>query len=116
MAKRRVIKPRWDASARELRWGSIVIKRFRRPAPNQERILATFEELGWPPRIDDPLPPAGEVAPARRLHEAVRRLNGAQLHRLVHFGGDGTGRGVCWHWRAAARVSLRRERRVERAG
>ncbi|MBI1900417.1 MAG: hypothetical protein HYS13_04785 [Planctomycetia bacterium] len=76
-----------------------MVKRFRRPAPNQERILARFEQLGWPERIDDPLPKAGEVVPTQRLHEAVKRLNGAQLRRLLHFWGDGTGRGVCWRWR-----------------
>ena len=93
-------KPRWDAACRELRCGPIVIKRFRRPAPNQERILATFEELRWPERIDDPLPKAGEVPAATRLHEAVKSLNGGQCCRLLQFGGDGAGRGVRWRWRS----------------
>jgi hypothetical protein len=50
-------QPAWDPARRELRWGDRLVKRFAVPALLQEVILAAFEEDGWPPRIDDPLPP-----------------------------------------------------------
>src|SRR5262249_44432444 len=50
-------RPKWDADRRELWYGAVLCKRYRRPAPNQEKILAAFEEDGWPGRIDDPLDP-----------------------------------------------------------
>jgi hypothetical protein len=89
--------PRWDAGRRELRVGPVTVKKFRVPAPNQEVILASFQEERWPHRIDDPLPPHGpaEHAPTR-LHDTINRLNRSQKNRLIHFSGDGSGRGVCW--------------------
>jgi hypothetical protein len=37
-------KPHWQSARRELWLGDALIKRFRRPAPNQEMVLAVFEE------------------------------------------------------------------------
>ncbi len=62
--------PRWHDSDGTLFLGTQIVKRFTRPSPNQEIILATFEEEGWPERIDDPLPQANGIdpkAPASRL-------------------------------------------------
>lgn len=88
--------PTWDGERKELRMGGILVKRFRWPAPNQETILTVFEEEGWPPRIDDPLPPAPDVEPKRRLHDTIKCLNRNQDHRVLRFRGDGTGEGVVW--------------------
>lgn len=88
--------PRWDSSRRVLDFQGVVMKKFLRPAPNQECILAAFEEQGWPLRIGDPLPDESEVAAAARLHDAVKRLNRSMHVRIVRFSGDGTGEGVCW--------------------
>jgi hypothetical protein len=66
-----------------------------RPAKNQELILASFEELRWPPRIDDPLP--GDcLDPRARLHDAIRQLNASLLPPLIMFGRDGSGHGIAW--------------------
>ena len=54
------VKPKWDRARQELRLGDAVVKQFKVPAANQERILAAFEEDGWPVRIDDPLPPSSD--------------------------------------------------------
>jgi hypothetical protein len=81
-------RPSWDAARRELRLGSLVVKRFRQPACNQETILAAFEEDGWPPRIDNPLPGNGDTEAVDRLHEAVKKLNRSPF-RLVRFLSDG---------------------------
>jgi hypothetical protein len=40
--------PQWDKERQELRVGELVVKQFKVPAPNQEMILASFEEEGWP--------------------------------------------------------------------
>src|SRR5205807_1210480 len=97
-----VRSPLWDPALRELRWEGLLVKRFRLPAPNQEAILAAFEEDGWPARIDDPLPRDGRCDPHDRLHETLKGLNRNQRHRLIQFGGDGTGMGAIWTPLAAA--------------
>lgn len=90
--------PHWDECRRELRIGDLVIKQFKRPAGNQELILAAFEEEGWPPRIDDPLPPSNGIDPKQRLHDTIQRLNQHQLQSRIRFRGDGMGRGVRWEF------------------
>jgi hypothetical protein len=88
--------PHWDAERRVLTVAGQVVKQFRVPADNQVLILAAFEESGWPPRLDDPLPPVPDVDSKRRLRDATFRLNGNQKRRLIRFHGDGSGRGLCW--------------------
>jgi len=92
----RAERPSWDADLRELRVGEAIVKRFRVPAPNQELILAAFEEEGWPVQIDDPLSPKWDLDPKRRLHDAINRLNRNQRQQLIHFLGNGDGRGLRW--------------------
>jgi hypothetical protein len=88
--------PRWDAVLRELWVGTNLVKQFRGQAGNQELILTSFEELGWPAHIDDPLPRVPDVDPKRRIHDAINRLNRHQTHRLLRFRGNGAGTGVRW--------------------
>jgi hypothetical protein len=92
----RSVVPCWDAQRRRLTWGGHLVKEFRLPAPHQQTILTVFQEEGWPARIDDPLRQSVEQDPKARLHDAVKRLNRHQVHRLLEFGGDGTGRGIIW--------------------
>jgi hypothetical protein len=79
--------PCWDGTARRLLFRGHVCKQFARPAPNQERILATFQEDGWPDAIDDPLP-------AGKLAQTVESLNDRLQH--IKFRLNGAGTGVCW--------------------
>jgi len=88
--------PQWDKERQELRVGDVVVKQFKVPAPNQEMILACFQEEGWPPRIDDPLPPQANQDAKRRLHDTINTLNRHQKHELIRFSGDGTGEGIRW--------------------
>jgi hypothetical protein len=90
--------PHWDAELHELSFDGQLVKRFQTPAPNQAAVLAAFEEEGWPPRIDDPLPrhPDQDQDPKRRLNDTVKALNRHQKTHLVHFSCDGTGEGVRW--------------------
>ncbi len=98
--------PQWDARGRTLRVGALVVKGYRLPSPNQEAVLAAFQEEGWPRRIDDPLPPKDDQSPKCRLHDTIKRLNRHQQHDLVHFFGDGTGQGACWRYVDHAPLSL----------
>ena len=95
-------KPRWYPELHELHFNSSVIKRFKLPARNQELILAAFEEEGWPSRIDDPLPPTGDLDPRQRLRNTIVTLNRHQLTPLLHFRCDGTGCGIQWEQRRTA--------------
>ncbi len=88
--------PKWDRERQELRVDEIVVKQFKVPALNQERILAAFEEEGWPVHIDDPLPPHPEQDPKRRLHDTINSLNRNQKRHLIQFSGNGNGQGVRW--------------------
>jgi hypothetical protein len=73
-----------------------VVKRFRQPAEQQELVLAAFEEQGWPPRIDDPLPGGNGVNAKQRLRDAMKNLNRHQRNRRIRFEADGTGKGILW--------------------
>jgi hypothetical protein len=95
-AARAHLLPLWDKERQELRMGELVVKQFKLPAPNQELILASFQEEGWPPRIDDPLPPQPDQDAKRRLHDTIITLNRHQKNRLIRFSGDGSGEGVRW--------------------
>ena len=97
----RSIKPVWDRERRELRLGEIVVKRFKWRAENQERILNAFEDLEWPPRIDDPLDAHPSICPKQRLHDTLKCLNRNQANELLKFRGDGTARGVLLEIRIA---------------
>jgi hypothetical protein len=93
--------PRWDEARRQLRLGDRVVKCFRQPAPNQEAVLCAFEEEGWPPHIDDPLPPLPGGNQREHLRDTIVNLNRYQRHQSIRFFGDGNGQGVCWEYRAA---------------
>ena len=88
--------PKWDQQRKELRLGGHLIKQFKLPAANQEMILSAFEEEGWPPRIDDPLPPPPDQDPKLRLHSTINSLNRRHRTSLIRFLGDGNGLGVRW--------------------
>jgi hypothetical protein len=88
--------PHWDRDRQELRFGDILVKQFKVPAPNQEIILSSFEEEGWPARIDDPLPPQPNQDSKRRLHDTINALNRSHRQPLIRFLGDGSGEGIRW--------------------
>jgi hypothetical protein len=88
--------PHWDAALAELRLGNVVVKKFCQVAPNQQIILAAFEEEGWPARIDDPLPQDPDQDPKERLRETVRRLNEHQHVHLIRFRVSNCGQAISW--------------------
>ena len=88
--------PQWDADWRQLRLGEHVVKWFKRPAENQEWILASFQELNWARLILDPLKVAPEIRSQDRLHFTIRNLNRAQKQPGVRFSASNNGRAVSW--------------------
>jgi len=90
------LRPVWCNQSKELRIAGQLVKQFRWQASNQQLILDRFQQLGWPTRIDDPIPMDGRVCPRKRLHDAIKCLNRRHPRRLVRFHGDGTSKGVEW--------------------
>jgi hypothetical protein len=90
------LRPRWDATRRELSLSGLIVKRFRVPARNQETILSVFEEERWAEHIHDPLPATHDIDAPTRLHDAINRLNRCQINPVLRFHGDGKGTGVFW--------------------
>jgi hypothetical protein len=88
-------KPRWDANKKTLWYGSTVCVQYKKQARNQMRILAAFEEEGWPARIDDPLDPGTLRATIADLQEKLKACNAP-----IFIECDGTGGGLCWGLRA----------------
>jgi hypothetical protein len=88
--------PVWNPEGRELWFRGKLVKQFHHKAGNQVLILEVFEELGWPPRIDDPLPPKSDQEPKERLRETMKSLNHGLDVPLLRFHADGTGRGIRW--------------------
>jgi len=95
-ARKKRVGPYYDREAREFWLGDVLIKRFRRPAPLQHLILSSFQELGWPRRIDDPLPKQIGLDRKLRLRDTIKRLNSNQRNRLIRFRGGGRGLGITW--------------------
>jgi hypothetical protein len=91
--------PEWDALRRELRFAGQVVKVYRVPAENQERVLTAFQEAGWPACLADPLPQKPEQNASRRLHETIQKLNRIVHCKVIRFRGDGTGTRICWEIR-----------------
>jgi hypothetical protein len=76
--------------------GATVVKRFRVPAPIQEKILDVFEEEGWPDSIDDPLSPRPDGDEKSHLRAAIRSLNRNQHPLMIRFRGTGDGEHILW--------------------
>lgn len=90
--------PEWDSQIRTLSFAGQLVKRLKRQAINQERVLLAFQEENWPRRILDPLVPQPCQDMKRRLNDTIKCLNRGQQRRLLYFRGDGTGEGVTWEF------------------
>jgi hypothetical protein len=92
--------PDWDRATGKLTIAGTLAKQIRNLAQkgqptNVVRILDAFTELGWPDRIDDPLPGVSlDSDRNRRLTSAVESLN----DRIsgMRFCRDGTADGIRW--------------------
>jgi hypothetical protein len=84
-------KPRWEKRHKKLSNGGRGSILFTRPAPNQELILDSFEEAGWPDRIDDPLDPGKLADTIKDLQASCRKAKSP-----ITFERDGKGKGIVW--------------------
>src|SRR5262249_41460473 len=89
--------PSYDG--REWSVGSVVVKHFGRPAPSQDWLLRAFQQQNWQRCIDIPPLPESKSNRKRFLHNTIENLHRDQLHPLIHFYIDVSGRRVCWEWR-----------------
>ena len=86
--------PAWDATTGELALDGRVVRTVAVRATNLRPILSAFQEEGWPPRIDDPLPGSES---GQRLHRAIAELNNGLAD--ISFHSDGRTSGVIWRHR-----------------
>lgn len=90
------VKPHWDESRRRLSVADDVVKEFLRAGTEQEVILSTFEDDGWPAWIDDPLPVQAGAEPKVHLRAVVKYLNRNQKSRRIRFSVGSAGDRVYW--------------------
>jgi hypothetical protein len=91
-----------DNGCRELRYRGKVVKIFKTYADRQETVLQSFQDQNWVEWIADPLTSGPRQNPKIGLRDVIARLNRHQMHNLLRFHGDGTGRGVRWCAAAAS--------------
>src|SRR5438067_1870641 len=86
--------PLWREAVYELWYKGKLVKHLDRRAIYEAIVCRAFEAKAWAHQIADPLPLTRGIDPKQRLHDALKKLNRGQ--KLIHFGGDGSGRGVIW--------------------
>src|SRR4051794_35250398 len=88
------VVPRWDASSRTLWLGELLLKEVRDNAESQVAVLSAFERVGWPPRVEAPVPKMDGANLKRRLQETVKNLKRSRKGKPLQFRMDGTGHGI----------------------
>jgi hypothetical protein len=63
------IRPVWDREARQLRYGEILCREYRREAPAQFQILDLFQAKEWPHTVPSPW------GDEKKMGDTVRNLN-----------------------------------------
>jgi hypothetical protein len=86
------VVPRWDSQRRELWFGAVLCKRYKRAAPNQILVIEAFQEQNWISQIADPLSPG-------KLADTIGDLQDALGTTPIVFERDGTGKGITWRVR-----------------
>ena len=89
--------PCWIETKRELWYGGQVILRLKNRAENQHAILNTFQNQGWPTRVEVRLPNGtSENSENTRLNDARTKLNKKLQQGTIRFAGDHSGAGCTW--------------------
>lgn len=86
-------KPSWNKETCELSFRGKVIRKVAPRAENCIRVLSSFEELGWPKRLDDPLPDGPD---AKRVHDTCDTLNDLVAPYTIRFRPGGDGKSFKW--------------------
>jgi hypothetical protein len=89
--------PRWDRDLGLLTFRNVVVRKVRGGgvAKNIRAVLDTFQDDGWPDRIDNPLS-GGRAEASARKNEAINTLNDHVVDYSIRFKADGTGEGILW--------------------
>jgi hypothetical protein len=90
------VLPCYDEELRRLTLGGLLVKVLPDSAVNQEVVLLSFQEEGWPRALDDPLPGVDGLDPRQRLKDTLTRLNRSQRVARVAFHRLGRGTRVRW--------------------
>ncbi len=90
------VLPHWDRDAKVLKYDGKTVKQLRQNAGNQMRVLDTFQELGWPREIDDPLTSKKGVTQISRAHNTAKSLNLRHDAKLIRFGTTSLGTRFSW--------------------
>ena len=88
-------QPEWDSGRRILRVADFT-RRINPNAKNLILILDSFQELGWPPGVDNPVPPIGDKTPEKTLRDAVTGLNKGMEDCPIKFAMRNSGEGIGW--------------------
>jgi hypothetical protein len=94
-------KPHWNPETRTLTFKGR-IKKYTQRASVQTRILAAFQEQGWPEAIDDPTP----SPVVGGLNDAIYSMN--RSIDFLRFSGNGTSERICWEPKPKSRSKKRR--------
>ena len=93
--RRRKVIPVWDGE-RELRYKGVLVKLYEREAPEQQRVLAAFEEQGWPALIENPRQHLDGDNLKAQLKSLVNNMNCGMQRPLIEFLSRDAGHMVAW--------------------
>ena len=88
--------PFWDTQEKILWYDNRALKRYLRPAPNQEAILREFQRKKWKHRVKNPLPRAHRMNPKTRLCDTLKHLNLRPDLHVLRFHSTDCGHFVTW--------------------
>ena len=93
------LRPEWNAGVGRLFFAGQLVKDFKRPAPNQRRLLGEFQRLEWPDQVRNPFlrDRISVDSAVETLRNAAEALNDDHLtERLLRFGTRDNGSYVYW--------------------
>jgi hypothetical protein len=88
--------PVWNKASGQLWYENDLVKELSGTAVNQRRVLDACHENCWRQPVPNPFHGSGHECLSEPLHNTLERLNGKQIHRLLYFYRDGTGKGFRW--------------------
>jgi hypothetical protein len=87
------VRPRWDEQQRTLYFGEVLCRKFGKHAPDQETLLAAFEEAGWPELLRNaPLEGDSLACVIKRLNDYLEDKDAP-----LRFKRGGVKKSACWY-------------------
>jgi len=88
--------PVYDSNTLRLWWQGKVVREFKKHAPDQTLILATFQEDDWCEQIDSPISGNAVSDPVTRTRNGVAELNRRIVPRTIRFSSVLGGQVIRW--------------------